>query len=453
MYIYNDMIIYIYVYMLPDKSGSAAAKRSASTEGGILSTEERMRYAEAPIGAEGGRGGGQEREGGEEESAAMADPSTRRDPSLLTCTRDALVSSTGREDALSLCLLSSTPRETDSDTETLPSCTRRDTLVSSTGREDLLSSTGRETLASSTPRQAEADRGSERASSPTTQKGEREREDEDDAAFDRLLGQFTVTQVCPRCERKVTSGQRAHLGCCQGKVGKHGLEDEGHASQPWHALEGPSIRTPFFHKLARNITDKLLRTPQAPPPPPPPPPRIDLRMEETSQTSFSSATSNKALSAHVKPWGPPCIPCSFGSPCAATTVASHASLLHAQEEDGDKVGEGAECRVGGEAEGVGDGEGVVMVERIEGGDKGPAHWLWHEASRVSPRQLGCRPRLARDLKRVPEVYESSLCVHMLYFSHVVSRPLLLVPTTLSRSLSLSLSRSLARSHTHKIILI
>jgi hypothetical protein len=223
-----------------------------------------------------------------------------------------------------------------------------------------------------------------------------------------------VTQVCPRCARTVASGQRPHLGCCQGNVGRHSLEDQGLAFQGCQGLEGPSIRTPFFHKLARNITDKLLRTPQAPQPqaPPPPPPRTSPRIDrriETSQTSLSSATSNKAHSAHVKPWGPPHVPCSIGSPYAPTTIASHASLLQAQEEDEDKVGEGAECREGGEAVGGGDGEGMVMmVERIEGQDNGPTHWLWHEERRVSPRHLSCRPRLARDLKRVPEVYESSL---------------------------------------------
>jgi hypothetical protein len=219
----------------------------------------------------------------------------------------------------------------------------------------------------------------------------------------------------------LASGQRAHLGCCQGNVGRHGLEDDALAClASLDALEGPSIRTPFFHKLARNITDKLLHSP-----PPPPPPRIDLGMEtsqtereETSQTSLSSATSNnKALSAHVKPCGPGHVPCSIASPYAPTSIAPHASLLHAQEEDGDKVREAAECREGGEAVGGGEGEGMVMMEEsIQGGDKGPTHWLWHEASRVSPRHLGRRPRLARDLKRVPEVYESSLCLHMLYFS-------------------------------------
>jgi hypothetical protein len=74
---------------------------------------------------------------------------------------------------------------------------------------------------------------------------------------------------------------------------------------------------------------------------------------------------------------------------------------------------------------------------------------------MNPRSLACRPRLARDLNRVSEVYESSLCLYMFYFS--CSEPTTGVGTnnslalslslSLYLSLSLSLTRSLSRTHT------
>jgi hypothetical protein len=210
----------------------------------------------------------------------------------------------------------------------------------------------------------------------------RKAESEEDR-FDRLLGQFIVTEDCPKCGTYLTRGHRAHLRQCRGPVTaapapaptdsptgrddkkenmKHGVSGRGGdgvspASTPKppplqlmaggeegqvgrmlqssvvSLLETPAILIPQIH-VPHKIAFPCGDDPCAKPP-------AGGRTEGDTATKHAEAESGpstpKLLPAHrmaggeegqvgigFGPWGPPAVPCSIGA-----TI----SLLDSEDEE------------------------------------------------------------------------------------------------------------------------
>lgn len=156
--------------------------------------------------------------------------------------------------------------------------------------------------------------------------------------FDRLLGQFIVTEDCPNCGLLFTCGHRAHLRKCldvsvsasathaesaamkaKGEVGTGGAVGTGGGA----AGEGSTPKPPPTHLMAggeflhvgSSLKDSV---------------RLDEGHGHEGQGSTHDPTSEFFLEQGITPWGHPAVPCSIG-----VTV----SELH--EENNDEAGGGA----------------------------------------------------------------------------------------------------------------